>query len=295
MRAIGIGPLALDVVRHGGTERQQAGGSCTNILLHLARMGWDCTMCHMAGNDGIAQYLVSDLARNGVKSVSFRHDVPSYVLVINSENGMHTYQRECEHGSKITSCTVVDPGLADRLNPACDVFVFDRAWDVAAKFARKCSGLAWFETYRHAEDDDTWDECVKASDVVKTADDARIPSGKNKIVTRGQEGMSYEWDGKKGRINPFVAPRMVDTCGCGDCVSACCIDAVCKSMPIQYGLERGARLASLNCCYPGPRCMLGSTTQDYRERVMSGEKIADPPDPVNDCGGRFGICRCDAA
>ena len=46
-----MGVTTLDVTRYNGIEVSRAGGSCTNILRHLAYMGWDCTMCHMDGND----------------------------------------------------------------------------------------------------------------------------------------------------------------------------------------------------------------------------------------------------
>ena len=291
VRAIGMGVITLDVVRRGGTVFQRAGGSCTNILLHLADMGWDCTMCHMDGNDAIAKYMNEDIARGGVKSVSLVHDVPSYVLVINSENGKHSYQRTCEHGSNITACKVVVPALEERLDPNYDVFVFDRAWDIAERFARRTSGMVWFETFKHAFGDSAWKSCVGVSDIVKTADYAVMPDGVNRIVTHGDKGLDYSWKGKSGSMPSVIAPMMVDACGCGDCVSACCIDAVCRGEPLRRGLERGIRLAALNCCYPGPRSMMDSTTKSYREDIMAGNPIVDPPDAV--CiGANFDICRC---
>ena len=291
MKAVGMGVAALDVVRNNGVELQRTGGSCANILFHLADMGWDCTMCHMSGNDEIARYIKDDLADGGVKSVSMRHGVPSYVLVINSENGDHTYQRTCEHGEPTTSCKLVVPALEERLGPDCDVFVFDRAWEVAERFARRTSGMVWFETFKHAFNDKAWNGCVELADVVKTADDAVIPDGTNRIVTHGDKGLEYLWRGESGRISAAVPPRMVDACGCGDCVSACCIDAVCRGLPIRHGLERGVRLAALNCCYPGPRCMLDSTTKKYRNEIMGGNPIEGVPEAVRR-GAKFDICSC---
>ena len=293
MHAIGMGAVTLDVSRSGGMEIQRAGGSCANILVHLADMGWDCTMCHMDGHDDIAKYLNDDLADCGVKSVSLSHDEQSYVLIINSENGEHSYQRTCEHGVQTTSCKLVVQELEERLNPDCDIFVFDRAWEAAERFARRASGMVWFETFKHAFSDSAWKSCVGVSDVVKTADDAVMPDGVNTIVTHGNKGLDYSWDGKSGSIPSVVPPRMVDACGCGDCVSACCIDAMFRGESILQGLGRGIRLAALNCCYPGPRSMLDSTTKSYRDGIMAGDPIVDPPDVVQK-GASFNICRCEA-
>lgn len=292
MRVVGMGVVALDVVRYDGMELQRAGGSSVNVLLHLADMGWDCTMCHMDGHDEISQYLKDDLADGGVKSISLSHDVPSYVSIINSKNGTHTFQRTCEHGVNITSCKVVVPELEERLDPDYDVFVFDRAWDAAARFARRSTGMAWFETFRHKVGDNTWDECARMSNVVKAADDIGIPDGVNGIVTRGADGLAYWWNGVSGWLDSVAPPKIVDACGCGDCVSACCIDAACRGEPVETGLARGMRLAALNCCYPGPRCMLDSTTQEYRKGVMDGNPIRNVPKAVYK-GANFDICRCD--
>ena len=287
-----MGVLALDVTRHAKCEMQRAGGSCANILTHLADMGWDCMMCHMDGNDDIAKYLKDDLAVRGVKSVSLSHDEPSYMCIINSENGEHSYQRTCEHGASVTSCKVVVPALEERLDPDCDIFVFDRAWSIAERFARRASGMVWFETFKYAFGDRAWKSCVGLSDVVKTADDAVIPGDVNRIVTHGDKGLDYSWNGKSGSMPSVIPPRMVDACGCGDCVSACCIDAVANGKPIRDGLIMGARLAALNCCYPGPWCMMDSTTKEYRKMVMDGGEIIDVPEAV--CkGASFDICHCE--
>lgn len=291
MRAVGIGTLALDVTRYDGVELQRAGGSCTNILLHLASMGWDCVMCHMDGNDEIAEYLKKDLKNGGVESVSLKHEVPSYVLVINSKNGRHTYQRMCEHEKQITTCKVVVPSLEERLNPECDVFVFDKAWDTAARFAHRTNGIKWFETYRHGSDNMVWKECVGVADIIKTADNVCVPDGVDRVVTHETDGLEYHYNGIEGRINAVMAPQMADTCGCGDCVSACCIDAICNGQSAEYGLKRGVRLAALNCCYPGPRCMLDSTTKEYRNGIMDGKPIEDLPKAVYN-GASFDICSC---
>ena len=294
MRAVGMGTMSLDVTRYNGMELQRAGGSCTNILLHLAKMGWDCTMCHMDGNDEIAKYLKEDLKEGGVKSVSMFHDIPSYVLIINSENGSHTYQRTCEHEKQITTCKVVDTSLVERLNPDCDAFVFDKALQAAANFASRVKGLKWFETYKHGSEHAIWEKCAGMADIIKTADDVSISDGVGRIVTHEADGLEYQYDGVAGKIDAVAVPSVVDACGCGDCVSACCIDAICNGETAEHGLKRGVRLAALNCCYPGPRCMLDSTTTRYRNEIMEGKPIHDPPDAAYRSAD-LNICSCGKA
>ena len=315
MRAVGIGTLSLDVTRHPGGEMQRAGGSCANILMHLADMGWNCTMCHMTGNNDAAKYVKDDLNARGVKSVTMGADVPAYVIIINSDNG-HTFGRTCTHGNKTPSRIFVDESLLNELFPTCDAFVFDRPEVAAAKFAVGFGGLKWFETYEHTQHGSMWDMCVELADITKTADGAIIPGHKAQMHTRGSDGLEYfgpderitvpaisdraeaRWSSwrsaphRKITMPAITPPRFADACGCGDCVSACCIDSWCNGDTIWNGLARGTRLAALNCCYPGPWCMMDSTTKQYRKNVMNGEPIRDPPRSVFK-GKNFEFCTCE--
>ena len=290
MKAVGIGTLSLDVIRHPGGEMQRAGGSCANILMHLADMGWDCTMCHMSGNDVMAERVRDDLNARGVKSVTMKTDVPTFVLVINSNNG-HSFSRVCDHGNKMSGRISVDESLLGRLDSSCDAFVFDRVEPSAVKFAAECEGLRWLETHKCSMQSPLWNRCVGAADIIKTADDASIPDHKAQMHTRGADGLEYS--GPQGRITmpSITPPRFADACGCGDCVSACCIDSLCSGGTVKEGLLRGTRLAALNCCYPGPWCMMDSTTRQYRQDVMDGEPIKDAPRLVFK-GGSFKLCAC---
>ena len=287
-----MGVTTLDVTRYNGIEVSRAGGSCTNILRHLAYMGWDCTMCHMDGNDKVSEYLKNDLKESGVKSVSLRHDIPSYVLIINSKNGQHVYGRTCEHGKQTASCKIVVPSLEEKLDPDCDIFIFDKAWDAAARFAERTSGMVWFETYKRGSGSDIWNRCAGLADIIKSADDVTIPDGTDRIVTHGADGLEYRYSGVSGKINGLAVPSMADACGCGDCVSACCIDAICRGESMRAGLERGVRLATLNCCYPGPQCMVDSTTAQYRNEIINGRPITSLPKAVYKTTD-LNICSCD--
>ena len=292
MRAVGIGTLSLDITRHPGGEMQRAGGSCANILMHLADMGWDCTMCHMTGNTDVAEYIKDDLNERGVKSVTMRVNAAPFIMLINSNNG-HSFRRKCDHGNGLPERMDVDESLLDDLDYTCETFVFDRVEPSAALFAARCYGLKWFETHKHATQNPLWTRCADVSDIIKTADDAMIPEHKAQIHTDGGNGLKYR--GPQGIITvPAIKPPVfADACGCGDCVSACCINSLCNGGTMRDGLVRGTRLAALNCCYPGPWCMMDSTEKQYRKHVMDGKSIRDPPRPVFK-GETFEFCTCEA-
>ena len=293
MRAIGIGNAGLDVTRYNDIELKRVGGSCTNILLHLASMGWDCTMCHMKGNDDVAEYIEKDLRDGGVKSAFIEHKVSSRVLIINSADGQHEYQRVCDHGNNtMTNHTVVSE-LEKQLDPECDVFVFDQPWQSVVDYVSRTSGMKWFEAYERDSHEKIWRMCAGMADMIKSADVVSVPNGSNMIVTDGSSGLKYIYNGTRGEIESTNIPNVVDPCGCGDCVSACCIDALCTNKSIRYGLERGVRLAALNCCYPGPRSMLDSTTSHYRDNIMDGKPIMFPPEAVYKSDNNLKICSCE--
>ncbi|MGD9504241.1 MAG: carbohydrate kinase family protein [Syntrophobacteraceae bacterium] len=290
---IGSGLMALDVVATGDrlkSPRVWAGGSCGNIMIILASLGWKTLPVARLGADAAAGKIAAEFARFDVASDFVRFDekikTPVIVEQIKEKAGpaSHRFSTTCPHcGSRLPWYRAVTVKTARTLRsvlPDAQVFYFDRAapgvLELAAT-ARESGALVFFEP-PGVKDMKLFRRAIRSSHIVKHS--AKTDNGFWKslgpedgpvllVETMGDRGAAYRlrknhggWDEWK-TMSAFGVERLMDATGSGDWCSAGIIHMLGRSA--ARGLERitedgvaqalrfGQALAALNCCFEGAR------------------------------------------
>lgn len=245
-----------------------SGGCAVNAAVDLARLGAECAMVGMVGNDGFGSFLRSELTANGVdiRGLAVRDDCPtSASVVLINENGersfLHSpgangYFRECDVDYSVIDDAKIVFVAGCMLMPGFD------GQDCAKvlKYAREHGKItvldtAWDDTGRWMN---TLYPCMRYLDYfIPSIDEARRLSGreapediadvffgmgvKHVAVKLGGDGCFLR--AGQGSENVYLPTykkfRAVDTTGAGDSFCA----------GFLYGLSRGFDMA--DCCRLG--------------------------------------------
>ena len=296
---VGIGTASLDITESDRGVELSAGGTCTNIMSHLAWMRHRSIMACALGADERGRFVRDDLESRGVKCF-VEWSGRQYASRVLSSPGGHGFDRRCRHGVKMPSYVPPSIEFFKSLDlPGPDAFIFDRATPAALYAAKKYSAagaLVFFEPVSRGKHG-LFDECAAVSDVIKRCraqKDVAAPARKLEIITDGANGLVLRHDGIEERLPAKTPCRMRDACGCGDCVSACIIDGlVSGDGSIASHAEAGQALAALNCSYTGPMNMLASTTAKQRLDVMRYGFVSHVPGEIKPRqGSKLRLCEC---
>ena len=297
---VGTGLIALDVVIAEGSKTDPllcAGGTCGNVLIALAYLGWDAYPIARLRDDAAFKRIREDLTSWGVKldfvTQSDSGSTPVVVQHIHSpESGRtHSYSRKCPACGawlpwyKAVRANAV-PELTPRL-PKTDVFYFDRTSRGAvdlAQSARAAGALIFFEPSAES-DPNHLKEALKAAHIVKVASDRlrsneALLTSKNPslvIQTLGSRGLRYSSSFSSGRrswkaLQPYEIDVVRDTSGAGDWCTAGIISVLGCLGPeglaraskdvLLAALERGQAMAAWACQYDGARGGMYRSTKD---------------------------------
>ena len=314
---VGTGLIALDVVIADGSTADPllcAGGTCGNVLIALAYLGWDTYPIARLRNDAASKRIREDLSAWKVKldfvTQSDTGSTPVVVQRIHSpESGRtHSYSRKCPTCGawlpwyKAVRANAV-PELTSRL-PKANVFYFDRTSRGAidlAQGARAAGALIFFEPSAES-DPKHLKEALEAAHIVKVASDrlrsneallsAKAPS--LVIQTMGSRGLRYSSSFSSGRrhwntLPPYEIDTVRDSSGAGDWCTAgvisslgCLGPAGLASAPqnvIVSALELGQAMAAWTCQYNGARGGMYSSSRDgfinFLNAVAKGKPKAE--------------------
>lgn len=309
---IGTGLLALDVVIADDMNSDPmlcAGGTCGNVLIALAYLGWDAYPIARLRADAASKRVIDDLKKWKVKSRFItRSDTGSTPVVVQrirqSDNGdrSHTFSRKCpECGSWLPWYKAVKaasvPDISPRL-PKADVFYFDRTSRGAinlAKHARSSGSMVVFEPSAVSEPNLLADALAEAH-VVKVAsnrvrgNEEALQSKQPLLIveTLGDDGLRYSTLSRNTRrawktLPAFPVEDFRDSAGAGDWCTAGIISAVAKLGPsglarasdkaIQNSLRYGQAMASWTCRYDGARGgMYVSSRADFDKAIGDIQK-----------------------
>ncbi len=294
---VGTGFIALDVIRNSVgttvTETRFAGGSCGNVLTVLAYFGWNATAVGRIGDDHAGHELVEDLSRWHVNTKLLQMEAGRGTPVVVQENYVdargrprHRFSRGCPVcGATLPAyrplLTSEVATIAAKL-PSHSVFYFDRVapgtLDLAQQ-SRASGALVVFEP-SGIKDDRLFAECLKASHVVKYAND-RI-DGVHDLVAKAKVPIEIETLGAKGLrlrvrakgragawrdLPAFSAPELRDAAGAGDWTTAGLMhglvtksaspdEAVTDAEAVVRATQQGQALAALNCGFEGARGLM---------------------------------------
>lgn len=289
----GTGLIALDVVINGNPQtppRLSAGGSCGNVLIILAYLGWESYPIAKLGNDDAAEELIKDLISWGVKISLIKLDESTSTPVIverisKTRRGMpkHRYEWTCPNcGAWLPKFRpILDRESKEIIKemPASKVFYFDRLARSSITLAKENQSQGTLIIFEPSgvKDEKLFSEALQVSDVVKYSHE-RLGHAKELIYeadvplvieTLGEDGLEYRLKsiGKKTikrKSKPaYVIENLKDSAGAGDWCTAGIIHLLGSSgregflrateQEIDDAIKFGQALAALKCRYEGPR------------------------------------------
>lgn len=313
----GSGLIALDLIASADSSslfRAHAGGTCGNVLTALAYLGWNSYPIARLGNDAASQVVRADLSRWGVHldhaSCTPSAHTPIIVQQIRRKRDgtpTHSFSWACPRcGKRLPSFQPVTRAVVETIAPHLEyasVFFMDRLsrgiLDLAA-LAAKSGALVMYEPSGIAEPR-LLKEAVALAHVVKYAEtrlaeveDLWSPSAATmiEIQTLGNRGLRYrhKLGGKRSgwqRLPSIDAPRLVDTCGSGDWLSAGFLAESFRLQPallqklkpaqLAQALQYGQALAAWNCGFEGARGGMYALTKNAFEKQVAKLLTGDLP------------------
>jgi fructokinase len=289
----GTGLIVLDVVINSNPQSPpllSAGGSCGNVLIILAYLGWESYPIAKLGNDDAAEELIKDLVSWGVKTSLIKLDESSSTPVIierisKTRKGTpkHRYEWTCPN------CGAWLPKFRPILHreskeivkemPRSKVFYFDRLSRSSITLAKENQSRGALIVFEPSgiKDEKLFSEALQVSDIVKYSHE-RLGHAKKLIYeakvslvieTLGEDGLEYrlKLNGKKtsrGKSRPaYVVESLKDSAGAGDWCTAGIIHLLgsagregflrATDQDIDDAMKFGQALAALKCRYEGPR------------------------------------------
>jgi fructokinase len=284
------GFIALDVVY--APDRPPllaAGGSCGNVSANLAALGFRALPVVVLGDDEEGRIISRDLLHEGVELtfVEMRQGVRTPIViheVLTSptvEGRDHRFRvNSPQSGVRFPRYKSIDDSqfehfLRAKIEPRA--VYFDRLSPAIlrmAKWARRAGAITFFEPSA-VEDVSLFKAVMQHVDILKFSTDRLSPKsglfegGEPSILiaTTGASGLNLRYARTQSAEVEWMSfaaepsPKVVDSAGAGDAVSAALIATTCteangapptRELVIE-GLRRGQRLAALNCSFIGAR------------------------------------------
>ncbi|MER8955936.1 PfkB family carbohydrate kinase [Mesorhizobium sp. M0833] len=281
-QVVGTGLVALDRIHVGEQEPlfEELGGSCGNVLISLAMLGWGVTPLLRLGNDPVGSRLESDLRTAGADTrlVSRHQGLRSPVIaeLLDPASGDHTFSFTCPESSErfgsFQPITIHDLEPARAAVASCTIFYADRISETicdAMETAAAGGAIIHFEPSGIGEPDQ-FDRAVSIAHIFKYSADRLSPeiAGRLRpeaftIVTAGRYGLEVRHAGEAHRCEACDAHMVRDTCGSGDMVTLGLLDTIIQNgvchpaslsiSTVLAGIRSGQRLAAANCAYIGAR------------------------------------------
>lgn len=295
---LGSGFIALDIVYGREGVFAATGGSCGNVLMALAWLGWSSQPVARLGCDKTGDFVVDEMRATGLdlRLLQRSPTVPTPVVIqqfVEDSSGSrrHRFSLVCpecgawlpRYRSVVLSHArgVIEAGVPK-------AFYFDRtspATVALAEWAKKSGAVVLFEPSSVGEDA-LFERAVDACHILKfsherLAKDTELAQARepNLVVrTLGADGLEARWKGRWSRFAPFQAPRMVDAAGAGDWCSVGLLHllaqkgakglATAQKADIERALRLGQALAALSCGFEGARGLVTAVPSVERVSIM---------------------------
>ncbi len=290
---LGTGLLSLDIVTidvSGEPQKQWAGGTCGNVLIALAYLGWKAEPVARLKSGLAAERIITDLREWNVSErfISVSSDGSTPVIFEKITRGSdniprHAFSRRCPDCGNLFPgfkpvVTSIAGEVAERVGPL-QVFFFDRASPASILLARSCAERGALVVFEPSSIGNTlhFRQACEIAHVVKYSHErlrelpvigvARTPL--LQIETLGEAGLRYRMVSRKGRggtwtkVEAFKVEVVRDTAGSGDWCTAGLIDRCgrggaegflrVKEDELESALRYGQALAAWNCGFEGAR------------------------------------------
>lgn len=287
---LGAGLISLDVLIRDGERfpvSYYVGGTCGNVMMILAHMGWDAYPIARLDGTKDTTRLLADMKRNGVHTdhVSTSDGKTPVIVQRNfiNKDGVPTHRFESRNGHghfyldfKPLTMKQAD-AVIERIDFIPKVFFFDRVAPAILKLATVFKGkgsVIFFEPSSRGGIVDVFNKCVAVADIVKFSDQ-RIKdfhqfdgmADKLFIQTQGAKGLSYRLNSDWIHLEPVLNDHVVDTAGAGDWTAAALINELYKGKEnqeiinftpaaLKAALNTAQRIGAQSCSYEGARGMM---------------------------------------
>lgn len=310
---VGSGLVALDVIYKQDDDQPNflAGGSCGNVLTILSYMGWDSYPIVRLGKDVEGERIIEDMKKWKVKTKFIEKesgtDSPRIIeRIFGGEKPKHRFYVKCEHNNWLPRRKAYLLKSLEHIQnkiPKSNVFYFDRATPSAYEIAshlKKQNTIIVFEPPKFLQDDKTFLKCLKIADIVKHCYDQASDTEKSginiplEIQTKGEEGLQYRAKFLRQRnwkkLPAIPTDNLIDAAGSGDWLTAGLIHMLRshKSLEqvteekLEYVLDFGQTLASLNCNYCGARGMMYHLSKEELFKIAAKkQKNKEKPIKLN--------------
>ena len=286
---IGAGLVSLDILMHGYEETisYKVGGTCGNVMMILAYMGWESYPIARLNGSAQSQMMLEDMQINGVHTdfVTTLEDGATPIIVQHNiidkdGNPTHKFTFQGNRGSlhldyksvmKKTALKVIEE---IKFIPA--VFFFDRvsaATLTMAEHFKKKGSLVFFEPSAKTKPSE-FDKAVAYSNIIKFADQ-RLPDvsfaetyqDKLFIQTLGSKGLKFNLFGCGWQtLPPVLNENVVDTSGAGDWTTAAFLNGMAELGLVSINdlsvsnvkmlLSKAQEIASKSCSFEGARGLM---------------------------------------
>ena len=287
---LGAGLISLDVLIRDGERlpvSYYVGGTCGNVMMILAHMGWDAfPIARLDGTKDTAR-LLADMKKNSVHTdfISTSDGKTPVIVQRNfiNKDGVPTHRFESRNNMgrfylDFKSLTLKQTNdVIARIDFVPKVFFFDRVSPAILRLAdtfKEKGSAVFFEPSSRGGDVKTFNKCVEVADVVKFSDQ-RIKDyhqfddveDKLFIQTQGAQGLIYRLNSGWTHLNPMMNDNVVDTAGAGDWTAAALINEFYKDKEkqeifhftpaaIAEALNAAQRIGAQSCSYEGARGMM---------------------------------------
>ena len=289
---LGAGLISLDVLIWDGKlipVGYYVGGTCGNVMMILAHMGWESYPIARLDETKDAQRIKDDMLNHNVH-IDFVSTGDGKTPVIVQRNfinkdGVPTHKFESRNNVgrfylDFKSLTLKQANeVIGKIYFVPKVFFFDRVSPAILKLAsvfKEKGSVIFFEPSSRGGDVKLFNKCVEASDIIKFSDQ-RIKdisqfddmTDKLFIQTQGANGLSFRLNSDWIHLEPFTNDNVVDTAGAGDWTAAALINGLFKdkeikriadysSKEIENALNEAQKVGAQSCSYEGARGMMQS-------------------------------------
>lgn len=288
--AVGAGLISLDVLIWDGKlipVGYYVGGTCGNVMMILAHMGWESYPIARLDETKDAQRIKEDMLNHNVH-IDFVSTGDGKTPVIVQRNfinkdGVPTHKFESRNNIgrfylDFKSLTLKQANeVIDKIDFVPKVFFYDRVSPAILKLAsvfKEKGSIIFFEPSSRGGNVKMFNKCVEVSDIVKFSDQ-RIKDAhqfddlKDKlfIQTQGANGLSFRLNSVWIHLEPFMNDNVVDTAGAGDWTAAALINELYKDKEVKEikcltlagliaALNQAQKVGAKSCSYEGARGMM---------------------------------------
>ena len=291
---VGAGLISLDVLIRDGEKfpvSYYVGGTCGNVMMILAHMGWSAYPIARLDGTKDTHRLLADMRRHNVHTdyISTTDGKTPVIVQRNfiSKDGVPTHKFESRNGKghfylDFKSLTVNQAdAVIERVDFVPKVFFFDRVSPAILKLAmafKEKGSVIFFEPSSKGGNVGLFDKCVNVADIVKFADQRikdrhQFEGYRDRLIiqTRGENGLGYRLNSRWFHLKPVVNKNIIDTAGAGDWTAAALINKLFKNKKtrriiglsrhdIDAALNYAQRVGAKSCSYEGARGMMQSNS-----------------------------------